>query len=79
MAWGMGFEFQLNERWMWIGESFGTDRQKPFWQTGLRYQVLPGLLQVDATVGAPVGGPHGQRSSQQWLSLGLRWTPEKFP
>ena len=79
MTWGMGLEFQLNERWMWIGESFGTDRQKPFWQTGLRYQVLPGVLQVDATLGAPWGGPNVQRADQQWLSLGLRWTPEKFP
>jgi hypothetical protein len=68
---------------MWIAESFGTDRQKPFWQTGLRYQVLPGVLQVDATLGAPLGaplgGPNVQRADQQWLSLGLRWTPEKFP
>ncbi len=77
--WGMGLEYQINHRWMWIAETFGNDRQKPFWQTGLRYQVLPGLLQIDATWGAPVDAPQGQKSSQQWLSLGLRWTPTKFP
>jgi hypothetical protein len=64
---------------MWIGETFGNDRQKPFWQTGLRYQVLPGLLQIDATWGAPVDAPQGQKPSQQWMSLGLRWTPAQFP
>lgn len=78
-TWGMGLEFQAYPRWMWIGETFGNDRQKPFWQTGLRYQLLPGVFQIDATWGAPVDAPQGQRSSQSWLSLGLRWTPEKFP
>jgi hypothetical protein len=75
LTWGMGLEVQLNRRWMWIGETFGNDRQKPFWQTGLRYQVVPDWLQIDATLGAP----QGLRSSQNWLSFGLRWTPEKFP
>ena len=74
-TWGAGLEWQLDGRWMWIGETFGNDRQKPFWQTGMRYQVLPGLLQLDATWGAP----QGLRSSHQWLSLGVRWTPQKFP
>lgn len=74
-TWGVGLEFQMNGRWMWIGETFGNDRQKPLWQTGMRYQLLPGLLQLDATWGTP----QGSRSSQNWMSLGLRWTPEKFP
>lgn len=74
-TWGTGLEFQFNERWMWIAETFGHDRQKPLWQTGLRYQLLPGVLQLDATWGAP----QGQRWSQNWMSLGLRWTPQKFP
>jgi hypothetical protein len=75
LTWGMGLEVQLHRRWMWIGETFGNDRQKPFWQTGLRYQVVPDRFQVDATWGAP----QGLRSSSNWLSFGLRWTPEKFP
>lgn len=75
LTWGMGLEVQLNRRWMWIGETFGNDRQKPFWQTGLRYQVLPDRFQIDATWGTP----QGLKSSQNWLSFGLRWTPEKFP
>jgi len=75
LTWGMGLEVQLHQRWMWIGETFGNDRQKPFWQTGLRYQVVPDRFQIDATWGAP----QGLKSSQNWLSFGLRWTPEKFP
>lgn len=74
-TWGTGLEYQFHPRWMWIAETFGQDRQKPLWQTGLRYQWLPGLLQFDATWGAP----RGQGTSQNWLSLGVRWTPEKFP
>jgi hypothetical protein len=75
LTWGMGLETQLHQRWLWIGETFGNDRQKPFWQTGLRYQVVPDRFQIDATWGAP----QGFRSAQNWLSFGLRWTPEKFP
>ena len=75
LTWGMGLETQLHPRWLWIGETFGNDRQKPFWQTGLRYQLVPELLQIDATWGAP----QSLRSSHNWLSFGLRWTPEKFP
>jgi hypothetical protein len=75
LTWGMGLEMQLHPRWLWIGETFGNDRQKPFWQTGLRYQVVPDKFQIDATWGAP----QGFRSAQNWLSFGLRWTPEKFP
>jgi hypothetical protein len=75
MTWGMGLEAQLHRRWMWIGETFGNDRQKPFWQTGLRYQVVPDRFQIDATWGAP----QGLRSTNNWLSFGLRWTPENFP
>lgn len=75
LTWGMGLEVQFHRRWMWIGETFGNDRQKPFWQTGLRYQLVPELLQIDATWGAP----QGLRSSHNWLSFGLRWTPDKFP
>jgi len=75
LTWGMGLETQLHPRWLWIGETFGNGRQKPFWQTGLRYQVVPDRFQIDATWGAP----QGLRSAQNWLSFGLRWTPEKFP
>jgi hypothetical protein len=72
--WGMGVEYQATSRWLLIAEGFGDDRQKPFWQTGVRFSVVPGLFQIDATVGTqPTGGP-----GNRWLSLGLRWTPDKL-
>lgn len=73
-TWGMGLEVQLNERWMWIGEIYGNNRQNQFGQTGLRYQVVPDSFQIDFTYGAP----RGFGATQNWMSFGLRWTPEKF-
>lgn len=72
--WGAGMEYQATERWLLIAETFGDDRQKPFWQSGVRFSILPGVFQVDATRGAQW---HGS-SRNRWLSLGLRFTPEKL-
>lgn len=74
MTWGVGGEFQLAGRFMAIAEAFGDDRQRPYWQTGLRYAVIPGLLQLDTTVGRQFAGPH----DSQWLSFGLRLTPDRL-
>lgn len=72
LSWGLGAEWTLTARLQAIAESFGDHRSQPFWQAGMRYGVLPGLLQVDATVGSMVQGPDASR----WLSIGLRFTPE---
>lgn len=59
---------------MLIAESFGDDRQKPFVQTGVRFSVVPGLLQFDATWGSQAhNGPRAP-----WMSFGLRYTPDKL-
>ena len=54
-----------------IAETFGDDRNKPWWQSGLRWSLVPNLLQIDATIGQQAGGAR----AGQWLSFGLRWTP----
>ena len=59
---------------MVIAESFGDDRQKPFVQTGLRWSVVPGVLQIDTTRGTQ----HGGTGHKGWTSLGLRYTPDKL-
>lgn len=74
LTWGLGGEFQLGPRWTGIAEIFGDHRSKPYGQTGLRVNVIPGLLQLDATVGQQFGGPREGR----WLSFGLRLTPERL-
>lgn len=70
-TWGLGTEINVNQRWTWIAESFGTSQGDAYWQAGLRYGVIPGLLQIDTTVGSPVDSPQHSR----WLSFGVRLTP----
>ncbi len=76
-TWGLGTEININQRWTWIAESFGSwgdqDRSgQAYWQAGLRYGVIPGFLQVDATYGRPI---NPQPDSSSWLSIGIRVTP----
>lgn len=59
---------------MLIAEAFGDHRQKPFVQTGIRFTVIPGLFQIDATRGTQPGGQGGNT----WTSLGIRYTPDKL-
>ncbi len=73
-TWGLGVEYWAHARWMLIAESFGDDRQKPFVQTGLRFSVIPGLLQIDATWGTQ---PHAGAGAR-WTSFGLRYTPDRL-
>lgn len=73
-TWGIGAEINLAERWLGIVEVFGDDRHNPFWQFGARYAVVPGQVQVDATIGEQLSGQSGGR----WMSFGLRLTPDHF-
>jgi hypothetical protein len=54
-----------------VAESFGDNRDNPYWQTGVRYAIIPNLFQVDATVGRQAGASDANR----WFSFGLRFTP----
>jgi hypothetical protein len=74
MTWGVGTEVMTNARLMLIAETFGDDKNTPYFQTGVRYTLIPNLLQVDATVGQQLGGQVASR----WISFGLRWIPEKL-
>jgi len=73
-TWGVGAEIYLAERWLDIVEVFGDDRQHPFWQLGARYSVVPGQMQVGATMGEQLSG----QSASRWMSFGLRLTPDRF-
>lgn len=72
LTWGLGGEFQAAPRLMLIAETFGDNHSRPLWQAGARWSLVPGLLQVDATVGQPFGGARAAR----WLSFGMRFTPD---
>lgn len=70
LTWGLGTEINLNTRWTAVAEGFGSDGNA-LWQAGARYHLVPGLWQLDSTVGRQFGGP----SDAHWLSFGLRYTP----
>lgn len=55
-TWGVGAGIYLAERWLDIVEVFGDDRQHPFWQLGARCSVVPGQVQVGATMGEQLSG-----------------------
>lgn len=73
-TWGVGAELNLNPHWTLIAESFGNTTDTPYWQAGARYHLIPGLFQIDATAGRRFGGDR----DAQWLSFGLRLTPERL-
>jgi hypothetical protein len=73
-TWGGGVEYWVHPRLMLIAETFGDDRQKPFVQSGLRFSVIPGLFQVDASRGTQPGS----QGRNTWTSIGIRYTPDKL-
>ncbi len=70
-TWGIGTEINRDQRWTWIAESFGSGSGNAYWQAGVRYGVIPGLLQIDATFGRPFDN----QPDNHWLSFGVRLTP----
>lgn len=74
MTWGIGGEFQMPARLTLIAETFGDDKSRPYWQTGVRFAVIPNLFQIDATIGQQFGGD----SAGRWISFGVRWTPDRL-
>ena len=73
-TWGVGFEFNATPRWMLIAESFGDTSTGSYWQSGVRFAIIPNLLQVDTTTGKKFSG----NSETQWISFGLRFTPSSI-
>lgn len=74
MTWGIGGEFKASPRILGILEMFGDHQSSPFVQAGLRYSIIPNLLQVDATLGKQLNSVN----DNQWISLGIRITPDKL-
>lgn len=70
-TWGLGSEIHLNAHWTLVAERFGSDAGTAYWQAGARFHLVPGLWQLDSTIGRQSGAP----SDAQWLSFGLRFTP----
>lgn len=67
-TWGIGSEIELSARTYLIGESYGQDRDHPFFQIGIRHWLVPGHVQIDTTY----GNRFGIYGEERWLSIGLR-------
>ena len=74
LTWGVGTEIVASERLLLIAETFGDHRNRPYWQVGARFAIVPNRVQVDATAGRQFSDVPGSR----WISIGLRLTPEKL-
>ncbi len=73
LTWGIGSEYKLHPKLLHVLEIYGDHRASPFIQTGLRYSIVPDILQVDTTVGKQLNG-----NDIQWLSIGVRYTPDRL-
>jgi hypothetical protein len=67
-TWGVANETVLTSRIALVAETFGNDRENPFWQAGARVWIVPGRVQIDATR----GGQFRAGGDGLWWSIGLR-------
>ncbi len=70
-TYGFGAEIPLIANVLGIVEIYGDEKQKPFYQIGVRYSVIPNLFQIDTTLGHQFDAD----SQGRWLSIGFRYTP----
>ena len=73
VTWGLGGEYKVRDNLLYVLETFGDKRQSSYIQTGLRYSIVPDVLQVDTTLGRQYN-----TDDSNWLSIGVRYTPDKF-
>lgn len=73
-TWGIGSEITVSPRLIGILETYGDDKDKPYAQIGLRYSIIPNAMQIDTTFGQQVNSDH----ANQWVSVGIRLTPERI-
>lgn len=60
-TWGVGTEWNVNERVTWLVEAFGESNPNTYWQAGGRFSLIPHLLQVDTTLGRAASGSGDHR------------------
>jgi hypothetical protein len=67
-TWGFLAEQSLAARFKVIGEVFGTQYNRPFYQAGARASLIPDRLELDATV----GNRFGRSSDERWWTISIR-------
>lgn len=77
-TWGMALDGAVMHATRASLETFGTSgtgsAARSNWQFGLRRELIPGRLQLDASIGSPFGRWSGERT----VSLGLVFTTPSF-
>ncbi len=72
LTWGIGAEYTIVRQVNLMAETYGDNRNHPYWQAGVRIFVVPDRVQIDSTIG---NQRYGDRDSR-WFSVGIRLTPE---
>jgi hypothetical protein len=67
--WGVAFEWAVNDRVDFVGETFGEGSGDPLARAGFRWMALKDSLWIDLTQVVRVGGERSGR----FTSLGLTW------
>jgi hypothetical protein len=73
-TWALAGEIALFGPLSAVAEVYGSSRENPFSQAGLRFTLVPEVLLFDTTYGIQIGGP----SDERWMTVGLRFTPPPF-
>lgn len=68
-TWGLGLEQRISDTVWLIAERYSPSAAQWQAQAGLRWWLVPGTLQVDATAGQQ----HQATVSSRFASMGLRW------
>lgn len=74
MTWGIGGEYTIVPQVNLMAETYGDNRNHPFWQAGVRIFIVPDRVQIDSTIG---NQRYGDRDTR-WFSVGIRLTPERL-
>jgi hypothetical protein len=67
-TWGTGAELQLTERTGVTSEVYRQDVGKPFFQFGIRHQLIRNRMQIDASYGDRL---RGNGSADRFFSIGI--------
>jgi hypothetical protein len=73
-TWALAYDAEVASRTWASLESFGTAGQRASWQLGLRHELLPGHVQLDASVGSAVG----RWSDSRIVTVGLVFVTPAF-
>lgn len=66
-TWGIGSELQITKRTAFTSEIYRQDVGKPFFQLGIRHQLISNLMQIDASYGDHFTGSDTDR----FFSIGI--------